>query len=97
MFGVPLTELMTKHERERHNDIPSFIAEALDTIDATGLPSVPLPSLRFLSSLSSPPTIPFFFVSLSLIYLRRTRNGGDIQGEWLRASDPRHQGCYQSR
>eukprot|EP00026_Physarum_polycephalum_P001488 Phypoly_transcript_01490.p1 GENE.Phypoly_transcript_01490~~Phypoly_transcript_01490.p1 ORF type:complete len:1106 (-),score=253.34 Phypoly_transcript_01490:41-3337(-) len=37
VFGVPLTDLMTKHEREMSNDIPSFIAEALDAIDATGL------------------------------------------------------------
>lgn len=36
VFGVPLVELMSKHEREKDNDIPSFIAEALDTIDATG-------------------------------------------------------------
>lgn len=37
VFGVPLAELMTKHEKEQLNDIPSFIAEALDTIDATGI------------------------------------------------------------
>lgn len=35
-FGVPLTELMTKNEREKTLDIPSFITEALDTIDTTG-------------------------------------------------------------